>query len=87
MSRRRISQREARAAIKRVELLEERIAHERSLFRSDYPGTHLGSTEWPTAQLVCEAIWTARKLGWAVVVKPCDNKRGLSFYAVPTKVA
>jgi hypothetical protein len=87
MSRRRISQREARAAIKRVNELEARISHERSLFRSDYPGTHLGSIEWPTAQLVCEAIWTARNLGWAVVVKPRDNKRELSFYAVPSKVA
>lgn len=87
MSRRRISQREARAAIKRVQELQTRIEAERALYSREFPGVFLRQITWPEPQLLCEALWTARKLGWAVVVKPHENRRELAFYAVPRKVS
>lgn len=85
MSRRKISQRQARAAIARVSELQEKIWRERSLYLSGIPGTHLGTITWTEPALVCEAAWTARKLGFAVAVKPDEDRKTMRLYAVPTK--
>lgn len=67
MSRRRISQREARAAIKRVQQLESLIRKERDQWFPEIPGEHLGKITWTEPALVCEGARIARKLGFAVV--------------------
>lgn len=85
MSRRKISQREARAAIARVRLLEALIHQERMLYTSFIPGTHLGNVTWGEPAAICEAVFTARRLGFAVAVKPDEDRKVLRMYAVPRK--
>lgn len=86
MSRRRISQREARAALARVKQLESLIDSERNLFAREIPGTWLGKVTWTEQALVCESAWTAATLGFAVVAKAWDDKKTMVLYAVPRKV-
>lgn len=82
MSRRRISQREARAAIKRVQQLESLIKNERDLWFPEMPGEHLGKMTWAEPSLVCEAARIARKLGFAVVAVAEDGAKTMRLYAV-----
>ena len=88
MSRRRISQAEARAAIKRVAELEAEESRRRFVWALDWPGgVHIGSVEWNVPALVCEAALTARKLGHAIVVLPDDSRKKLMLYALPLPAA
>lgn len=84
MSRRRISQREARAAIARVRELEQMEDRRRRAWAIDYPGgVHLGDVSFDVASLIVEAARTARKLGHAVVALPDDNRKRLMLFALP----
>lgn len=81
MSRRKISQREARRLRKRVAELEQRESDRRNAWVRDWPGgVDLGSG------LAVHASWwwcvqTARKLGSAVVAIPVDGDK-LKLFAV-----
>lgn len=84
MSRRRISQREARAAIARVAVLEEQARRQRSLWAKEWPGgVHVGTIEFVQVDLRCEAAFTARKLGHAVVAVPDHDRKRLMLFAMP----
>ncbi len=84
MSRRRISQREARAAITRVRELEARESMYRNSWHHPWPqGEYLGAVTWEAPALVAEAACTARKLGHAVVVVAVDTRKEVRLYAVP----
>lgn len=86
MSRRRISQREARAALARVKQLEARIEAERNAYALETPGTWLGKLTYNEQALICESAYTAARLGFAVVAKAWDDKKTIVLYAVPRKV-
>lgn len=81
MSRRHISQNEARAAIKeRDELLAERRTRYYACAHSTYPGTHIDTvkvtnTEWHIAR-------TARRLKHMLVVVPHDQNETFEIFAV-----
>lgn len=84
MARRRISQRDARAAIARVRVLEEQENLRRVTWRTEWPGgVHLGDITWASCMLICEAAVTARKLGHAVVALPDSNRQRMSLFALP----
>jgi hypothetical protein len=78
--RAKISQREARDLRKRVRELEDQRAAERSYWRNDSPGVHLG-----TITLDKDWFWgacrTAQRLGRVLVVKTKENGTH-EFYAV-----
>ena len=79
-----ISQREARALRKRVAELEQMERDRRKFWSRNYPGgTHIGSITWNDPSLVCEAAYTARKLGHAVVAVPADDRKTMMLYALP----
>lgn len=82
MSRRRISQREARTAIKRVQQLESLIKKERDRWFPETPGEHLGKITWTEPALVCEGARIARNLGFAVVAVAEDGAKTMRLYAV-----
>lgn len=80
MARRHISQREARAAVKRVDELETLRAKERTSWVSDYPrGVYLA--HWEPDAWLFHSVKTARRLGFPVVVTHDDNGK-LHFHIV-----
>lgn len=80
MSRKIISQREARRMQKRIELLEREENRRRSEWASDWPG---GVNIWTFAVHIdaAAAIGTAQKLDHAIVAKLDGNH--LRLYALP----
>lgn len=76
-----ISQREARALRRRVEMLELAATAERNAWCRDYPGgVHIG---WQEVTLETIArVKTARLLGHPVVVVPSNKDNCIGFYAV-----
>lgn len=88
MSRRRISQAEARAAIARVAELEADEDRRRRAWASDWPyGVNIGTITWDEAALVCEAAMTARRLGHAVVAVPDSTRKRIDLFALPLSAA
>lgn len=84
MARRRISQREARAAIARAARLEQQLTRQHNAWSGEWPGgVHIGTVDFPAQDLRCEAALTARKLGHAVVVVPEPDRRRLMLFALP----
>ena len=77
MARRHISQREARAALKRVDELEEQRNAQVRSWTSDYPGMHIAS--WSPEDWFYHTIKTARRLGRPVVVTHADGGK-IHFY-------
>ncbi len=88
MSRKTISQREARALRKRVEHLEQQEDRRRNSFSANYPGgVHIGQVHVAAGDgdPVLTATKTARELGHAVVV--VNNSDRLDYYALPLSKA
>ncbi len=83
MARRRISQREAREAIKRVAELENIIQRQRSTWWQEYfGGTEVARGSWQAEDPVPVAVRTARKLNHAVVAVG-DDGGSIRFVALP----
>ena len=83
MKRKTISQREARQLKRRVEQLERMIEGERRSYARTYPGaTHLGHVFWESANHVASAVYTAQRLGHAVVAV-ADGTYKFNLYALP----
>ncbi len=79
----RISQREARALRKRVAELERVIEGERNAYAAQWPcGVHLGDITWPEPDSRASAVYTARRLGHAVVAIH-NGDRTIRLYALP----
>jgi len=84
MSRRRISQNDARAAIAEVSRLRKTLMDQRNVWARQWPGgVHIGTVTYTEPALVCEAAITARKLGHAVVAIPQDDRKSVYLYALP----
>ena len=76
MARRHISQREARAALKRVAELEEVLSAQCRSWTSEWPGgVELGYLDYGTDHWLYSAVRTARRLGHAVVATHADDGR------------
>jgi hypothetical protein len=85
MKRKMISQREARALKRRVDELESMIQRQRSTYAATYPGgTHLGDVFWDSANHTASAVYTAQRLGHAVVAVS-DGQMLFHLYALPHK--
>lgn len=85
MKRKVISQREARALKRRVDELESMIRRQRVTYAATYPGgTHLGYVSWNSAEHIASAIYTAQRLGHAVVAV-ADGQLKFNLYAIPHK--
>ncbi len=80
-----ISQRVARKLRKRVDELESMIQRQRSAYASEYPGgTHLGHISWASDTHIASAVYTAKRLGHAVVAV-ADGAHKFNLYAIPHK--
>lgn len=78
---RKISQREARLALRRVARLENELEIERNAYAQEWPGgVHLGTSN-PSVEILT-AVKTARRLGHAVVTTQVNSGR-LDHYALP----
>lgn len=83
MSKRRISQTEARRLRKRVQQLEGVLQAERRRWASQYPGgVNIGTFEVSADNAVYAAIFTAQQLEHAVVCV-ADGNRMFRVYALP----
>ncbi|KAF1008944.1 MAG: hypothetical protein GAK28_00576 [Luteibacter sp.] len=80
MTRRAISQKEARALQQRVHELEVKENNRRKQWVTEYPdGVHIGSLS--VSDVTFARVRTARLLGHAVVVTEANNE--INFYALP----
>jgi hypothetical protein len=80
MSRRKISQREAHATLKRLKALEQREAERAARYTTDWPGgTHVDDIDASTDSSL-DTLKLARKLGFYVVAVPDNTK--IKFFAV-----
>jgi ribosomal protein S2 len=83
MATKTISQREARQLKRRVEQLERMIEGERRSYARTYPGgVHIGHVFWNNDEHIASAVYTAQKLGHAVVAV-ADGNRKFNLYAIP----
>lgn len=83
MKRKTISQRDARKWKRRAEDLEALIQRERSTYAASYPGgVHIGALVWPDNNHTASAVYTAQRLGHAVVVV-ADGACKFNLYALP----
>jgi hypothetical protein len=83
MKRKLISQREARKWKRRAEDLEALIQRERSTYAATYPGgMHIGHLSWDSETSIGSSIYTAQRLGHAVVAV-ADGNRKFNLYALP----
>ncbi len=79
-----ISQREAQRNLKELRRLQNQIEQQRNVWASEYPnGVGLGTITWDKAALICEAAFTGRKLGHAVVCVPNSDRMSMSLFALP----
>lgn len=85
MKRKTISQSEARRWKRRAEDLEALIQRQRSTYATTYPGgTHIGHVAWDADVHLASAVYTAQRLGHAVVAV-ADGSRRFNLYAIPHK--
>lgn len=83
MKRKLISQREARQWKRRAEDLKALIQRQRSTYAEEYlGGTHLGHVSWAGDTHIASAVYTAKRLGHAVVAVS-DGSRKFNLYALP----
>lgn len=77
-----ISQREARQLRKRVANLEKMIEQQNNCYVLDYPGgAHIGTVSWEHDTHIASSVYTARRLGHAVVAVS-NGARRFDLYAV-----
>lgn len=78
---RKISQREARIALRKLARLENQMDNQRKSYIQEWPGgVHIGSSN-PSIEIIT-AVKTSRKLGHAVVTIQVNEGR-LDHYALP----